>query len=135
MPLHLALIVVLLFVAGACSPSWSEPEEDAGPTADSQTTRRDGGTDASAHTNGPARGDSGAQTGNPSKADTGAQAGSQWTDPGPATPGGAAVPTQGRFATVSEARAAGELVLHDDGFETAETLCAGDLCVKGGLEP
>lgn len=56
-------------------------------------------------------------------------------DPGIVTPGGATVPTQGRFATAGEPRAAGELVLQDDGFETRETLCAGELCVRGGLEP
>lgn len=75
------------------------------------------------------------QPGGGSPADTGAQSGSQWMDPAAAKPGGAAVPTQGRIGTDGQLRTAGELVVQDDGFETTETLCAGELCAKGGLEP
>jgi len=57
------------------------------------------------------------------------------TDGGLAKPGPATGSVIGGFRTASQPRSAGNLTLHEDGFDTGDTLCVDKLCATGRFEP
>lgn len=148
--MRLALVTVASVMLWSCSEPNCRPNEvkvgmicqslpEVDRAADAAVLSRVDGAaspaDSSAQTGSEAPADLEARVDGGSLAVPAAEAGSERMDPDPAKPGGAAVPTQGRIGTAGTWRTAGELTLQDYGFETTETLCAGELCAKGGVEP
>lgn len=110
------LVAALLSTAACTEPAFGKRQPEAPDNGDA------GGLDAPA-----ARVDAGQRTPQPVVPTT--------PDGGPARPGLATASVVGGFRTASQPRSAGNLTLHEDGFDTGDTLCVDKLCATGRFEP